>query len=465
MKTRNRWLWIIAALALVAAACGDSGDSTASDEASGTTTAETSTAPDDTQTTDATTDTPPDDASSFAGETLVVWDKVAASPAIDEAYQQLYDEFAAEWEVTIDRQSKTFDDLKATVLLALGQSDGPDVAVVPQGRPDMGKAVEAGLLLDLTSFGTERGWFDDFGTNILTKTMFSADGAEFGTGNVYGIAPEVEFLGWFYNKDIFAEVGVEPPTTMDEFNALLESLAAAGEVPFTAGNVEGFPILHTFMALGNANANTDYVNDLIYGRGDRSFNSAALRDGAETLASWIEADYFTPAFEGIAYGDSIGLFAGGEGAIMQTGTWIVPELDSETFGFFLTPRGDGLPPQVGATSEPYAIRIDSEAQELGLEFIDFMMSERAALVLANAGALTTRTPPADSTQSALAAEAQQAWGDITGADQVGHYLDWAAPTMFDTMVAESQLLVSGDITAEEFVEALDVTYQEYLAES
>jgi ABC-type glycerol-3-phosphate transport system substrate-binding protein len=46
---------------------------------------------------------------------------------------------------------------------------------------------------------------------------------------------------WFYNADIFAEVGVEPPTTWDEFAAVCEKIAAAGYQPLAvSGDFDSF---------------------------------------------------------------------------------------------------------------------------------------------------------------------------------------------------------------------------------
>lgn len=46
---------------------------------------------------------------------------------------------------------------------------------------------------------------------------------------------------WVYNKQIFEEVGVQPPTTWDEFVAVCEKIAAAGYQPITmAGDYDSF---------------------------------------------------------------------------------------------------------------------------------------------------------------------------------------------------------------------------------
>ena len=41
--------------------------------------------------------------------------------------------------------------------------------------------------------------------------------------------------GFWYNKDLFEQAGVEVPTTWDEFDAVLEKLDAAGIQPMSTG--------------------------------------------------------------------------------------------------------------------------------------------------------------------------------------------------------------------------------------
>ena len=94
--------------------------------------------------------------------TLVVWDQFYR-----DVETQVMDTLNAEFEaahpgVKIERVVKTMDDLKATLKLALGEADGPDVAQVNQGRPDMGAFVEAGLLLPLNDYATQYNWSERF---------------------------------------------------------------------------------------------------------------------------------------------------------------------------------------------------------------------------------------------------------------------------------------------------------------
>lgn len=419
-------------------------------------------AADDTAT-DATADDATDAASDEAAgsETLVVWDQWARGVEGD-VVDQLNAEFEEEHGVTIQRETKTLDDLNATIGLAMGQPDGPDVSQVNQGRADMGSLVEAGLLMDLTQVAEERGWTERFSENLLNRNMFSEDGSQFGTGNLYGVAPQAEVVGWYYNKDKLAELGLEVPTTFEELQTLLADIDAAGETAITFGNLDAWPAIHTYGAIQHTMVDTDYLNDFIFGLGDASFAIPENVDAAEIAQEWVEAGYFTDNFEGIGYDDSWAQFAAGEGVLMLTGSWISGELDQEQFGFFLTPGASPaeVVPQIGGQGVPLAIRADTEHPDLAVEYLDWMVSERAAQLWAEAGLLPSGTPPEGSVQDGtLLGDVVDAWTTTLDSDAVGHYLDWATSSFYDELTAELQQLLSLSVEPQQFVDTLQANVE------
>lgn len=392
------------------------------------------------------------------GEELLVWD-IYVRGVEREVADQLTAEFEEEHGVTVTREPRNLDDLKATLPLAMGQADGPDVASVNQGRADMGAMVEAGVLMDLTGYGQEQGWFETWGENLLSRNMFSDDGSEFGTGNLYGVAPQAELVGWFYNREILDEHGLEVPGTFDELEALLADLQAAGETPVTFGNLDAWPAIHTYGAVQHTLVDTAYLDAVIFGRDDATFDRPENVEAGRILQGWADQGYFTENFSGIGYDDSWAQFAAGDGALMLTGTWIAGEFDPEQFGFFLTPGADGdLPPQTGGMGVPLAVRADTEVPDLARAYVAWMTSERAAELWSQAW-LPTRAPAEEAIADApLMGDLVAAWDEVIGAGQLGHYLDWATPTFYDTMTAQLQMLLAGDAAPEDVVEALDADY-------
>jgi raffinose/stachyose/melibiose transport system substrate-binding protein len=67
-------------------------------------------------------------------------------------------------------------------------------------------------------------------------------------------------------------------------------------------------------------------------------------------------------------------------------------------------------------------------------------------------------------ENTIHADVAAAWSAVNENDGVGHYQDWASPTMFDTDIAAIQEMLAHAITPEEFVQKIEKDYAAYLAE-
>src|SRR5690625_5482648 len=102
-----------------------------------------------------------------------------AIEALSEAFQDEYPN------VTIERNSQSFDDLQQQTGLALSGNDVPDVLQVNNARGDMGTFVADGLLTDLTGYAEAYGWEDRFSPSVLSKMRYSDAGVTFGEGSLF----------------------------------------------------------------------------------------------------------------------------------------------------------------------------------------------------------------------------------------------------------------------------------------
>ena len=66
-------------------------------------------------------------------------------------------------------------------------------------------------------------------------------------------------------------------------------------------------------------------------------------------------------------------------------------------------------------------------------------------------------------EGSLFAETLKAWDAVNKASLVGHYIDWATPTFYDTLVAELQKLLGSITTPAEFTAAVQKDYADFLA--
>ncbi|MEJ5201673.1 MAG: extracellular solute-binding protein [Anaerolineales bacterium] len=394
--------------------------------------------------------------------TLVVWDQYARDVE-SEVMNQINKEFEeAHPGVKIERVVKSFDDLKTTIKLALGQPDGPDVAQVNQGQ-DMVAIVAGDLLLPLDDYATKYKWREIFPESLNSRNSATATG--FGQGNLYGMSVTAEFVGVYYNKGMFEKYGWKLPTTFDEFTKLLADIKAAGETPITFGDLDGWPGIHTFSSVQHVLVDVDYINNFTYGLNNVSFDIPENREAAKIVQGWAKDGYFTDGFMGIGYDDSLKIYKSGQGALMITGTWAAGEFVTDTdqkFGNFLMPQKTVDTPQlaIGGVGLPFCIRKGTKNADLAAEYINFLVSPRAAQLWAEKGMLPAAPLPADYKveEGTLLADQVAAWGTLLKSNGIGHYIDWATLTMYDTLNAELQKLFAGETTPEQFTAAIQADY-------
>lgn len=403
-------------------------------------------------------------------KTLVVWDQFYR-PVESSVMDTLNREFeAAHPGVKIQREVKVLEDLELTLPLALTKADGPDVAQVNQGRNSMGALVQAGVLLPLDDYVAQYQWGNVFSTSVASRNSFSADGRVFGQGSLYGVSPTAEVVGVFYNKEIFKSNGWKVPATFEEFEALLKDIKAKGITPISFGSLDGWNAIHEFSSIQHLLVSQDYINNLTYGVNNVSFDTPENVQAAQILLDWSKAGYFTDGYPGIGYDDSNNLFKSGQGAMTITGSWLTAELLTGTdqqFGFFLMPPYSGKTAMsIGGVGIPFSIRKTSLQPELAAEYLNWMISPRAAELWAEAGMLPAMNLPADTKvdTKGLFGDTLNAWNTINKNNLVGHYIDWATPTFGDTLTAELQKLLGGITTPADFAAAVEKDYSAYLAE-
>ncbi|BAM01267.1 MULTISPECIES: extracellular solute-binding protein [Caldilinea] len=398
--------------------------------------------------------------------TLKVWD-ILVNPTEDEVAKQLIAEFEAVHPgVKVERETMTFDQMKSRAKLGLSAADGPDVAQINQGYPDMGALVAANLLVDLTPYAKKYGWDKKFSPGIIARNSFTPDGKNLGEGNLYGAPITAELVGVFYNKEHFERAGVSVPKTFGEFEVALEKIKSAGIVPINYGSLDGFVHIHVFAEIQNLKIGRAYLDDFIYGRNNVSFNIPANVEAAAKMQEWVKKGYFTPDFAGIGYDDSLAAFRAGEGAMMITGSWISGDVIAQApgkFGFFLMPplEEGGKRMSTGGTSTAFAIRKGTPNEELAAQYIDWMVSDRAAQLWAEKGIVPVGKVEVQNADP-LFVDLLKAWAYLNENDLIGHYLDWATPTFYDTLVASFAELMALKITPEEFVQKVEADYAAYL---
>ena len=434
--------------ALVASACAPGSDSD-DDEGDGDGSAEVNTDP-----------------ASLGDVTLTVWDQevrggqAAQIEALNAAFQEAYPN------ITIDRVSRSFEDLLATLRLAITDEEPPDVVQANNGRADMGAFVEAGLLADLDPYKDAYGWADRYPATVLSYSSYSDDGATFGEGTLWGLPQMGEVVGVYYNKATLDTLGVAVPASWDELDGALATVRDAGQLALQFGNLDPWPGIHLFGAVQSRYTPADQIRELGFGRPGAEWTTDENLQAAQKLVEWVEAGYVTPDFNGVGPDAAWQAFAQGQGAFMVGGTWLLADLTAamgDDVGFFLLPgAGSDAPTASGGTSLPFAITEASQNADAGAAYIDFITSPDAMTVITEQGNLPIVEAADQDVTSTPQQEVFDAWAAVTESDGLLPYLDYATPGSYDLLTAQVQNLMAGQISPEEFLDLLQAEYEGFV---
>src|SRR5690625_5649365 len=132
---------------------------------------------------------------------------------------------------------------------------------------------------------------DDF--FCATTEAFTVDRTTF------GLPLELNISTIFYNKAIFEEYGLEEPQTLEELNEVVASLNENGVNPIALGNKDAWTGSMWYMYLANRLGGDEDVITQEINR-EISFDDLALYQAAEKVRKLVDANSFTPGFNGLA---------------------------------------------------------------------------------------------------------------------------------------------------------------------
>lgn len=145
--------------------------------------------------------------------------------------------------------------------------------------------------------------------------------------------------GFLYNKEIFAELGLTPPQTREEFFQVLDTIKNNSRVtPLALGSNDQWEANQiVFTNIGPNYWQGEQGRQALL-RGDARFTDDAFVSVWQEMARW--GDYMGRGYQSQTYGDSQNLFALGRAAIYPTGSWDISYFNEQAdfeFGAFRPP--------------------------------------------------------------------------------------------------------------------------------
>jgi raffinose/stachyose/melibiose transport system substrate-binding protein len=187
-----------------------------------------------------------------------------------------------------------------------------------------------------------------------------------------------------YNRAIFDQVGVEPPTTWDEFLTLCQTLSAAGVTPIYSTFKDPWTIAqgHFDYSVGGMLDTTKFFTDLKAEGADVDAGSPVsfeeqFKAPVERMQEFVGFSQDNAVSRG--YGDGNLAFANGESAMYLQGPWAIGEIAKSNpdleVGAFPLPMTDHPDDRKVRANIDLALWIPegSKKQEAARQFLTFLM--------------------------------------------------------------------------------------------
>lgn len=261
---------------------------------------------------------------------------------------------------------------------ALAAGAAPDLFMLSPG-PETAAAAKAGYIVDLT---------DKLDVSGLTQAATDASTID---GKVWSVPVLGSYtVGLYYHRQIFADNGLTPPSTMEEFHTLCKALQDKGITPMIAPAQDGVIPAFLYMMLSSGILGADGFDKIR--SGEKKFTDPDVLEAAIALRDMYpcfqEGSLGTPYVEGKA------LFALGQGAMLEGGSADFagfqetnPNIDVGVVPF--PAAKGGKPSTVTGMEGAFAVNSKSAHVEDAVKFLQFMLGKEAAQMVVDTITLTT----------------------------------------------------------------------------
>jgi raffinose/stachyose/melibiose transport system substrate-binding protein len=272
-----------------------------------------------------------------------------------------------------------------------------------------------------------------------------------------------EYVLWYYNKQIFEENGIEVPKTFDELEATIEKLKAKDITPVALFAQEGWNATAAFDVVATR-YNNGGVKDLDTGKA--SIGDKEYKEAAEMLEKLVKAGLFQEDATTTNYDNANSMFKTGKAAMILNGQWYIEEA-TEALGdnvdWMYYPAKDEASYEEnkdafsgGGSSSGFAVNPDGKYADDAAIVAEFIAEKYCeAKVLKRHNPLVAIDTGLES-ESELPAMMQKLAEEIPNIKSTTKFT-WGLTnaTFNDSIQANSQALISGQFSADEFIETIE----------
>lgn len=342
------------------------------------------------------------------------------------------------------------DNYNNVISTQLAAGEGPDILVDGSNFP---ARIRAGNLKDITGSSRLEG-FNEAGMNLCTSR----------DGKVYGIPSYGWFSGLWYNKDIFEQNGITKlPKTFDEFVAVCDKLKANGVQALGFGLADGDSGMHSVLGyLENAfyevsEQGKSFDEKFAYGEEKMDGN---INKYIEDWSILIKKGHITPEMVGISNDQALSDFISGKTAMFNSGPWHYTNFKEADMNFGMLPHmgnNENVSYLLGGPAASIGINKNTKNPEGAEAVLDAFASVEVQQAFAdtNTGSFSYK----EGVNINVPQEYDIVKPILEKGDVACSWERWGvnmpSQTLVDEFIAQLQGVITGDLTVDQFVKAID----------
>lgn len=319
-------------------------------------------------------------------------------------------------------------------------------------EPYFEEIVASGATADVGAIYDDIGVTDDF-------FAIGLDYPRLEDGSIHSMTFQGNIEHFWYNKDLFAQAGVEVPTTLDELLDVSKQLQDAGITPIAMDGVDRWPQMRYLAFLPFRQTGNEFIEGLK--SGDAHMSDP---EGIATATYFEEiSQYFQDGWSSADYTAARDLFVGGGAAIYYVGSWELPSFVDEEgellpqFGRFVMPAAgsdDATPLTDMFAHAGIGTAINAESDTPAMrEWLTYLFSRFADVALFEFDTLPSLKP---STTEGMTQVQSELLEELEGVSEFAHVWDVRLdPDTVDVIARESTNLALGQLSPEEFAALVD----------
>jgi len=346
------------------------------------------------------------------------------------------------------------ENMRTVLQTQLRSGEGPDVFSWGSGPGYAGALAKAGLLYDLTSA---------YETNKWPVYDFAKERVTF-DGKIVGVPGEMETIGLFYNKDMFAAAGVAEPKNLAELEAAAGKFKDQKKIPIAVNDKEGWQGGHLLSMALSSRVGSKGMDALLTGK--TPWTSPDVVASLQLWKDWNDKGYLTPSPTSVTNDAAAALFYSGKAAVLPTGSWAIDSIEKNAkfgVGYIPFPAEDNPGVFVGGLGSGPFISASSKKIDTALKFVDFLASpEHGRWTVENLG--TIPPYPVDTKGLKTSPLLTQVLSDTakfsSGGGDLGYNIDVLSTDVFNQAMTNGlQAVLTGQKSPQQVAESLEKAYQ------